>query len=790
MLRNYFKIAWRSLLNNRGYSAINIGGLALALGIGILLLWWVQDELSYDRFHTQGARIYRVNGGFGTGSTMSMSANIVAPVAAYAKRQVPGVEEAVRLAGNYDSSPFKVGSKTLMEDNAAYVDPAVFTLFDFEWAQGSRTRPFPDLQSVVLTEKAALRYFGSTEALGRTLYSVPKKQTFVVSGVLRDFPDNSSIKAEMLFPFDILVKGYQANDYWKTMESDWGNWLAVTFLKVSPQTPLERIEKTLTELHHASNRFDQTTFYKLQPLRDIHLYNANGQPSGLQEIRMMGIVALILLAIGCINYVNLATARAAQRAKEVSVRKVVGAGRRHLIAQFVAESLLIFLVALVLAVGLIKGVEPYYHELTGKARPFSLTDPQVWAVLGGSIAFTLLVAGLYPAFVLSSFEPLKVLRGKGVISGSGGVFRKVLVVTQFAFSTALIVGTIIIGNQLRFVRERNLGYDRENVFAFWMTDEVARHYKAIKAELQREPGVLAVTSATSNLISNGNSTGDTDWDGKPKNSLFIIAPMAVEEDFIRTFRLKLASGAPFTGSRADSTHYILNETAVKQAGIVNPIGKRFKLWQTEGTIIGVVKDFHFASMRQKVAPAIFYYRPDPGYGRVYVKTTGRDASKAIAAAERLWKRYSPDYPFDYKFMDEQYNNLYKAEQRTGQLFNFFAGIAILVSCLGLFGLATFTAQQRTKEIGIRKVLGASVTGIVALLSKDFLKLVAIAIVIASPLAWWVMSRWLTNFAYKIDIEWWVFLLAGVLAVGIALLTVSFQSMKAALMDPVKSLRAE
>jgi len=789
MIRNYIKIAWRSLLNNKVYSAINIGGLSLALGIGMLLIWWVQDELSYDSFHTQAKQIYRVNGSFGAGSSMTMMANIVAPVATYAKRQVPGVEEAVRIAGNYDSSPFKVGGKTLVEEKAAYVDPAFFTLFDFAWAEGSRSRPFPDLQSVVLTRKAAIRYFGTADALGKTLYSVPKKQTFVVSGVLADMPDQSSLKADLFFSFDILVRGYRANDYWKSMESDWGNWFALTFVKVSPQASLDRIARTLTELHHANNQFDKVTTYQLQPLRDIHLYSADGKPTGLQEVRMMGLVALILLTIGCINYVNLATARAAQRAREVSVRKVVGAGRRNLIAQFVAESLLIFLVALVLAVGFIKGIEPYYLDITGKTQPFDLDDPQVWAVLVGSIAFTLLIAGLYPAFVLSSFEPLKVLRGRGVIRGGGGVFRKALVITQFAFSTALIVGTIIIGNQLRFLRERNLGYDRENVFAFWITDEMRTHYQSIWNELSRTPGVRAVTGANGNLLSMGSTTGDTDWDGKGENQSFVVSPLGVDRLFLKSFGLKLVEGQGFTGSKADSTYVILNETAVRQAGIQKPIGKRFKLWQTDATIIGVVKDFHFSSLREEIRPAVLYYNRD-FVNRIYVKTTGKDAPQAIAAAERLWKKYSPDYPFEYRFMDEQYNSMYKSEQRTGQLFNFFAGVAILVSCLGLLGLATFTAQQRTKEIGIRKVLGASVVGIVGLLSKDFLKLVGIAIVLAMPLSWWAMERWLTNFAYKIDIEWWVFLLAGLLAVGIALLTVSFQSVKAALRNPVKSLQVE
>jgi putative ABC transport system permease protein len=703
---------------------------------------------------------------------------------------MPGVEDAVRIVGNYDVSPFKVQDKTLVEEKAVYVDPGFFTFFDFEWVKGNRERPFPDLQSVVLTESTALKYFGLAEPVGKVLHSVPKKQNFVVSGIIRDFPDNSSIKCNMLFPLEIVAKGYQANDYWKSMDSDWGNWYAQTFFRIDPRANLDKIAKTLTDVHHASNKYDQATVYRLQPLNDIHLYRPDGTPGAMQEVKMMGIVALILLAIGCINYVNLATARATQRAKEVSVRKVVGAGREHLIGQFLAESLLIFAVALVVAIGLIKGLESTYQELSGKTQPFSLADPQVWLVLVGALVFTLAVAGIYPALVLSSFEPLKVLRGKMATGGKGVGFRQMLVITQFAFSTALIVGTIIIGNQLRFMRERNLGYDRENVFAFWLTEDMSKHYDALKAELSREPSVRSVTAANNNLLSIGNSTGDTDWDGKPKNSMFIVNRMRVEKDFIATFGLKMVEGETFTGSPADSMHVILNETAVKNTGIKKPIGKRFTLGQTKGIIIGVIKDFHFASLRQKVEPAVFYFRSNNNFNRIYIKTTGSESAKAVAAAEKRWKQYSPDYPFEYQFMDVQYNEMYKSEQRTGQLFNFFAGIAILVSCLGLFGLATFTAQQRTKEIGIRKVLGASIIGIVGLLSRDFLKLVLVGILIASPIAWWTMGEWLKAFAYKIDIEWWFFAVAGLLAVLIAFATVSFQSIKAALMNPVKSLKTE
>ena len=790
MLRNQFKTAWRSLWNSKGYSALTILGLSVSLGIGVLLLWWVKDEFSFDRFHQKSNQIYQLNAGLSTGSGQLSTSFNVAPVAVYAKRQVPGVREAVRVSEGNDLSPIKVTDKTLVEEQAVYVDSAFFTLFDFEWVQGNRARPFPDAQSVVMTESAARRYFGNASPVGKLMYSVPKKRSYVVSGIIRDFPDNSSFKYSLLFPFADFVRDYEANEYWKSLESDWGNWMVHTYLLIDPQASTTTIAQTLTTLHHQNNKYDQSMVYHLQSLKDVHLHGPESGSSAMQQVQIMLVIALVLLSVGCINYVNLSTARAAQRAKEVSIRKFVGAGRRHLIGQFLAESFLIFLTSLILAIALIKAIEPIYQQLSGRVQSFSLLNPQVWLVLIGVLVFTLLLAGLYPALILSSFSPLKVLQGNVTVGGRSATFRQALVVTQFALSTVLIISTLVIGNQLRFIRERSLGYDRENVFAFWMTDEVAKHYEALKNELSGQPGIVSVTSASNDLLNNQNTTGDTDWDGKVKNSLFMVHPLIVEKDFIQMFKLKLVAGESFTGSKADSTHFILNETAVKNAGIKNPVGKRFKLHNTEGTIIGVLKDFHFASLRQRVEPAIFYYLPNLSFGRIYVRTTGRDAAQAIASVERLWKRYSPDHPFTYRFLDQDYNRMYQSEQQTGQLFSFFAGIAILVSCLGLFGLAAYTAGQRTKEIGVRKVLGASVVSIVALLSRDFLRLVIIAILIASPVAWYTMHNWLKDFAYKIDIAWWVFALASLLAIGIALLTVSFQSVKAALMNPVKSLRSE
>jgi putative ABC transport system permease protein len=418
----------------------------------------------------------------------------------------------------------------------------------------------------------------------------------------------------------------------------------------------------------------------------------------------------------------------------------------------------------------------------------NLADYHIWLVILSAISGTLLASSIYPALLLSSFQPLKVLKGK-ISSGIGDVlFRKILVVTQFTFSIMLIIGTLVITNQLNYIRTQGTGYDKTDVIALWMRD-MSQHYDAVKAELLKQPGILAVTRSNQNIARFAGFTGDIDWDGKNPNQNLIVHPIVVDKDLISFFKMKLQQGVSFTGVVTDTAHFILNEEAIKEMGIKDPIGKRFKMEGINGTIIGVAKDFHYASMKEKIAPSVFWYVPQH-FNRMYIKTTHRDAPKALAAAEKQFKLYNGEYPFGYAFLDDIFNYIYKNEQREGSLFTYFAGIAIFISCLGLLGLAAYTAQVRTREIGVRKVLGASTSGIVGLLAKDFVKLVFIAILIATPIAWLAMYNWLQGYAYRVSLGWEVFALAGLSAILIAFITISFQSVKAALMNPVKSLRSE
>jgi putative ABC transport system permease protein len=520
----------------------------------------------------------------------------------------------------------------------------------------------------------------------------------------------------------------------------------------------------------------------------MHLYRADGSDGGFSTIRMFIIIAILILVIACINYVNLSTARSMLRAKEVSLRKIVGAAKFQLFLQFIIETALLFLFATILALVVIYLLLPFFNKISGKELVLNFADFNLWKIILFTTSGTLLISSIYPALLLSSFEPLKALKGKIAVRINDVVFRKVLVVIQFTFSIVLIAGTIIIGNQLSFIRSKQLGYDKDHVLSCNLM-EMGKHYDAVKEDLLKQNGITNVSAASVNIIQYGGHTGNNWWEGKQEGETLMLSPMAVDKDFISFFKMQIKEGAAFTGSVSDSTHFILNEAAVKAARLENPVGKKFKLQETEGTIIGVIKDFHFASMRNKIEPAIFYYNPGRYY-KLYVKTTGKDAPAAIAALEKKWKMYNAGFPFTYAFLDDSFNKLYKSEERTELLFNIFAAIAIFISCLGLMGLAAYTAQVRTREIGVRKVLGAGVTTIIRLLAVDFLKLVFIAIIIAVPVAWYMMNKWLEDFAYKINIGWLVFFIAGCLAMLIAILTISFQSVKAAVANPVKSLRTE
>jgi len=789
MLKNYFNTAWRTLVNNKFYSAINIAGLAIGLAVGIMVLMWVQDESGYDNFHQHAGEIYKINSHLGTGSSAQVWEGAPAPLAVYSNQSIPEVVNTVRIKARGEQLLFSYGNNKFVETKSAFADPSFFVVFDFKLLKGDREKPFADDHSVILTASTAKKYFGENDAVGKVILA-NEKESFIVTGVVKDFPENSTIHYDMIFPMSLFAKNFGGNGAWKTIDEDLGNFQYQIYLQLQKNASPETVGKKVTKLYwqHRPGENPSDGFYTLQSLKTLHLIAADGNSSALQTVRIFLIVAILILLIACINYVNLSTARSMLRAKEVSVRKIIGAGRHQLFLQFILESTLLFLFASLLAFLLIWILLPLYNNLSGKHLLFSIASRDVWLVVGCAILGTLLLASVYPALMLSSFKPIQVLKGKLSLGIGNSSFRKILVVTQFVFSVGLIIDIIVITSQLKYVREKNLGYDKEYVFSFALTTALHDHYDAARDQLLQHPAIHGVASSDNVVVGNGSTTGDTYWEGKEQGSTFLIHPNSIDKNFIPLLKMQLVAGSNFTGSKSDSAHFILNETAVRQAGIKEPIGKSFTLWQTKGVITGVVKDFNFASLKQAIEPAIFYYEP-PNW-TMYLKTTAKDAPEAIAAAQKIWKAYSPDFPFTYAFLDDEFNKLYSADQRMGSLFNVFALIAIVISCLGLFGLATYTAQVKRKEIGIRKVLGASIQNITRLLAKEFIVLVLIAFLIASPIAGWFTHKWLQDFVYRINISWWMFALAGTVAMLIALLTVSFQSVKAALSNPVKSLRSE
>jgi putative ABC transport system permease protein len=790
MILNHITIAVRSLLREKFYSILNIGGLTLGISVSVLLFLWAIDELSFDGFHSKAENIFRVNANFDRNGTVTAWPVTPGPVAYHAKKELPTVVDAVRIAEDNGHVIFSVNNQSFVETRTAYVDDSFFRIFDYELKSGNKEKPFPDLKSIIINETIATKFFGDSDPLGKTV-RFEDKEDFVVTGIMKNMPKNSSIQHDILFPFEILIRDFQVNDYWKSLESDWGNYNYNTFLQLQEGTEPTSIAGSLTGIHKAHHSGDGLVAvkYTLQPIDTIHLLNADLSDAGKQTVILFFIIGFAILGIACINYVNLATARATRRAKEVGIRKTVGANRSKLVGQFLIESGFISILSLTLALVIIQLCIPYYNELSGKVLDFSLLGERNIMLLATVLVMVWLVAGMYPAYVLSSFRPMEIIRSKNLGSGGKSLFRKILVTSQFGLSIAIIAGTMVVQRQLNFIQNKKLGYEKDNIFTFGLRGDMFKHKETIVNSLRQHPGIETITMAGQNVMQIGSTTGDTKWEGQQTGQSLLVHPMNVQHDFIPTMKMELSQGRGFLNSKADSASYILNEAAIREMGLTDPIGKSFSLWERPGTIVGVMKDFHHNSLKKKIEPTVLFNRPD-WLWMVYVKTNGHDTKGAIAKAGEIWKQYNPQYPFEYNFMDVAYDNMYKSEERTEKLFTLFSMVAILVSCLGLLGLSTFTAVQRTKEIGVRKVLGASVTQIVVLLSKDFIKLILLAIVVAAPASFFLMQNWLKGFAYRIDIDWTIFAIAGLLAVVIGMLTISLHTMRAAAKNPVDSLRSE
>lgn len=789
MLKTYFKLAYRNIIKDKAYSAINITGLAIGLASSILILLWVQNELSYDRFHKNANQIYRITCDFDGSKSAASSAGMPAGL----KAVMPVVKNTVRLAPTISATLLETKDKKFEEKRVFYADPSFMDVFSFPLLQGDRTTALNQVDGVLITREMAAKYFGNEDPVGKVIRK-DNKENVVVTGVLANIPANSDLQFDFIFPMAALAR--TNNDL---KNNTWNNYSFYDYVQLDksfdPSAPnLLRLEKQIDQiaLQHSP---DVKASFQLQSFTAIHLAPERlGDLPGhgnAQYVNIFFIIAILILVVACINFMNLATARSARRAKEIGLRKVAGAVRGQLILQFLSESVLISLISLAIALGIVFLFLPVFNEIADRKLAIAAVSAKFWLSLFGIALLTGLISGSYPALFLSGFNPIKVLKGNVKSMGSNLLFRNALVVTQFTVSIVLLVGTVVIYNQLKFIKDRNPGFEKADLLYVQMKGDIWNKQEAFKNELKQNP-LTSDFAITSDLPANpGGWTLDVDWQGKDPHSQMAIPVMAVNEDFIHTFRMPLLAGRSFSSAfKTDSSNYIVNEKMLSLMGLnaSTAVGKPLTLWDSKGTIIGVVKDFNFKTIHQAIEPLVLFYNKFGGY--VVIRTLPGKTNATIQALATISKELNPAYPFKFEFLDQDIANLYKGEQQMGNIFNLFAILGLFISCLGLYGLSAFMAEQRTKEIGVRKVLGASVLNLVYLLSINITWLILIAIVIAVPLSWYAVNSWLANFAYHIHVSWLVFFTASLTALSIAWLTVSYESVKAAIVNPIKSLRTE
>jgi ABC-type antimicrobial peptide transport system permease subunit len=813
VFRNYLKIALRTIWKHKGYSLINVVGLAVGLACALFILLWAQDELSYDRFHAGAEAIYRVEHEFTSPQGNFHLTVTTLPLGPALKAEVPEVLDAVRTASP-GTLLIRSGEKAFFESRAWAVDPSFLTLFTFPLVSGGpKETALVSPHTMVMTEEAARKYFGPDDPVGRVV-TVNNRFAFTVTGVMKAAPPNSSLRPELLVPIEFLKELGLWSESWQWQGRQ--TWVRLHSLASVPAVneKITRLvwDRTREQIRtgpewkeieadpEALRRFNDEkniSRYMLRRIVDLRLtsyYGFNRSNQAAEYVRLFSAVAVFVLLIACINFMNLATARSANRAREVGLRKVVGASRRTIAAQFYGESTLTTALAVLLAVGLVLLLLPAFNGVAAKGIvPGTLLG---WKFLAGILAvagITSVVSGSYPAMLLSSFQPVKVLKGRLAAGGRGALFRKVLVVVQFGLSICLLVGMATVRRQIDFLRTRSLGYDKENILYLPLRGDTVKSYGSLKAELLRSPRVAAVTgTGEPPAFVFDNSTG-AEWDGKDPELQVLISNGVADFDFVETMKIGLAAGRPFDeaypGDRGRA--WLVNEEVPKLMGLgpAEAVGRRFSFMDVDGTIVGVMKNYHFQSLRNAIEPLAVALDPDAVRFAV-VRLRAGETPAALEAVKSAWQAVNPLYPFDYRFIDEDFDELYRADERLGVVLDLFASIAVVIASLGLFGLASFTAEQRTKEIGVRKVLGASPGGIVAQFSREFAGLVGIANLVAWPAGYLAMRSWLQGFAFRVAPPWWAFAGAGAGALAIAMLTVAYQAIRAARTDPVKAIRYE
>ena len=786
MFQNYLKLAWRNLISNKGFTFLNIIGLATGIAATAIILLWINYEVKFDSFHKNIDRIYEAYNLDSNNGNLNVWNTTPKVIASVIQQDYPEVETTSRLNWGNDAL-FSYGEKRI-KATGNIVDSTFLNIFSFPLKSGQPAQVLQGSNSLVLTESLAADIFGKEEPVGKTLL-VNNQYNFIVTGILKDIPSNTQFKFKFLVPWSFARQlGFD--------DTFWGNNSTTTYVMLKEGNTAGDINPKLKTLRKKYDSESPNMHTFLYPFSRSHLFARfeDGKEVGgrIEIIRMFGIIAAFILIIACINFMNLSTARSERRSREVGIRKTIGASRVSLITQFLGESLLLCFLAFLAGLILVFFALPWFNDLVKVKLELDAGNFTFWIGSVGIILFTGLLAGFYPAFYLSSFNPVWVLKGTFRKFNTVITPRKVLVVLQFSFAITLIISTIIVKQQIRNAQNRNAGYKKDNLVYSFMEGDAEKNYLLIRQELLQSGTAVSVTKTNSPITENWTNTWGMGWQGKPANDKTLIDRIYADEAFVRTTGIKLLDGRDFDLVKfpTDSLGVILNNTALKLMNFKDPIGQIIRDNGEEWHVIGVVEDFVVRSPFIPVTPLLIFGAKG-WFNVINVKfNESRSVKENLASMERIFKKYNTEFPFNYQFVDEQYANKFNDERRTETLAGLFAALAIVISCLGLFGLASYMAEIKTKEIGIRKVLGASVSGITFLLSVDFLKLVFISFCIAAPVAWYAMSTWLEGYSYRINLHWWMFALAGILSIAIAFATVSFQAIRAALANPIKSLRTE
>ena len=784
MIRNYFKIAWRSLWKSKGYSAINILGLAIGISASIFIFLWVYDELSYDKFHSNSNRIFKVfiNNKYPDGKIETYPAT-PAKLKDVIKNEIPEVE----LAAQYSmETELLVKHETnAFNENGIYADSTLFKILSFPIVNGNVAEPLKS-NSVAISKSLAEKLFKNEDPIGKTL-SVGAKYDLLINSVFADIPQNSTLRFEFVIPFDLYLKENPWMQNWKS-----GGTRTVVMLK--PSALADQANSKLINLIK-KNCSDCSTTPFFFPYTESRLYSEfeNGKKAGgrIQQVFLFSVVAILILLMACINFMNLSTARSTNRSREVGVRKSIGAQRSNLIFQFIAEAVFLSFIAMLFAMVMVKLMLPFFNDVTGKSIQLNLNNPVLVAGVLGITIVAGILAGSYPAFILSSFSPVKVLKGTTQLGLSGNALRKSLVVVQFTASVILVVGSIAVYKQIGFISEKNLGFDKDNIIVIDQNEGIVKNYEAIKNDLQQLPAVKNVAFGGNNIFTIPITTTDPVWSGKPNNSSITFKIYRCDTGFISTMNIKMLEGRNFIGKN-DASNYIINKKAMETMGLSldNVLGKELEMWNGKGRIIGITNDFHNDNLKFGIQPLIFMYSENLGSNYFIKVSGGSPLPNLIGQIRQIFRKHNPDYPFEYTFLDEVFNREYRTEAVIGKLSLSFTVIAIFISCLGLLGLATFTAERRTKELGIRKVLGASVGNLAIMLCSEFTNLIILSLLIGLPISWWLVKEYFSGYMFHTEVKWSIYIITSISILLIAILSVGYQAIKAAITNPVRSLKTE